>query len=162
MKKVFFTVLFFTGIFLTAEAQQIADNAIGIRIGDNKGFGTEVNYQRAIGGNNRLEFGLGWRSSRKVDAFKLTGIYQWVWNIEGGFNWYAGVGGGAGSVSYDRREFPKRERSYGFAFVAGDVGIEYNFDIPLLISLDFRPEIGFGEFRDDLGFDIGLGLRYQF
>lgn len=162
MKKVFFTVLFFTGIFLTAEAQQIADNAIGIRIGDNKGFGTEVNYQRAIGGNNRLEFGLGWRSSRKVDAFKLTGIYQWVWNIEGGFNWYAGVGGGAGSVSYDRRELPERERSYGFAFVAGDVGIEYNFDIPLLISLDFRPEIGFGEFRDDLGFDIGLGLRYQF
>jgi hypothetical protein len=162
MKKVFFTVLFFTGIFLTAEAQQITDNAIGIRIGDNKGFGTEVNYQRAIGGNNRLEFGLGWRSSRKVDAFKLTGIYQWVWNIEGGFNWYAGVGGGAGSVSYDRREFPERERSYGFAFVAGDVGIEYNFDIPLLISLDFRPEIGFGEFRDDLGFDIGLGLRYQF
>ncbi len=27
-------------------------------------------------------------------------------------------------------------------FAAGDIGIEYNFDIPLQLSLDFRPEIG--------------------
>jgi hypothetical protein len=30
------------------------------------------------------------------NAIKLTGLYQWVWNIDGGFNWYAGVGGGVG------------------------------------------------------------------
>ena len=29
-----------------------------------------------------------------------------------------------------------------FVFAAGNIGIEYNFDIPLLISLDMRPEIG--------------------
>jgi hypothetical protein len=46
--------------------------------------------------------------------------------------------------------------------VAGNVGIEYDFDIPLILSLDFRPELGFGDFNDDLDFDIGLGLRYQF
>lgn len=162
MKKVFFTVLFAAGFLFTAEAQNIANNAIGIRVGDNSGFGTEINYQRGLSERNRLEFGLGWRSSRYVDAFKLTGLYQWVWNIEGGFNWYVGVGGGAGSVNYDRREFPDRDRSYGFAFIAGDIGLEYNFDIPLLISLDFRPEAGFGTYRDDLGFDVGLGVRYQF
>jgi hypothetical protein len=27
-------------------------------------------------------------------------------------------------------------------FCCSDIGIEYNFDIPLLISLDFRPEFG--------------------
>ncbi|GGD93389.1 hypothetical protein [Planktosalinus lacus] len=161
MKTIFATVLFFAGFLISVQAQSISENAIGIRIGDNDGFGTEVNYQRAIGDNNRLEFGLGWRSSRFVDAFKLTGLYQWVWNIDGGFNWYAGVGGGAGSYSWDRDEFPDR-RSDGFAFVAGDIGIEYNFDIPLLVSLDFRPEAGFGNYRDDLGFDVGLGVRYQF
>jgi hypothetical protein len=32
----------------------------------------------------------------------------------------------------------------------------------LLISLDFRPEIGFSGYYDDLDFDIALGLRYQF
>jgi hypothetical protein len=161
MKKVFFTVLFAAGFLITAEAQNIANNAIGVRIGDNKGFGTEINYQRGLSENNRLEFGLGWRSSRNVDAFKLTGLYQWVWNIEGGFNWYVGVGGGAGSVSWNRNEFPDRS-SDGFAFVAGTIGIEYDFNIPLLLSLDFRPEVGFGSYRDDLGFDVGLGLRYQF
>lgn len=161
MKKIFFTVLFTAGFLITAEAQNIANNAIGVRIGDNKGFGTEINYQRGLSDNNRLEFGLGWRSSRYVDAFKLTGLYQWVWNIEGGFNWYVGIGGGVGSYSWDRNEFPDR-RSDGFAFVAGDIGLEYNFDIPLLISLDFRPEAGFGRYRDDLGFDVGLGVRYQF
>jgi hypothetical protein len=47
-------------------------------------------------------------------------------------------------------------------FVAGNVGIEYIFDIPLLLSLDFRPELGFGDFNDDLDFDIALGIRYRF
>lgn len=161
MKKVFFTVVFAVGFLISAEAQNIADNAIGVRIGDNKGFGTEINYQRGLSERNRLEFGLGWRATRNYDAFKLTGLYQWVWNIESGFNWYVGAGGGAGSVSWDRRDFPDR-RSDGFAFVAGNIGIEYNFDIPLLLSLDFRPEVGFGRYRDDLGFDVGLGVRYQF
>ena len=45
---------------------------------------------------------------------------------------------------------------------AGDIGIEYNFDIPLLLSLDFRPEFGFGDYNDDLDLDIALGIRYQF
>lgn len=161
MKKVFFTILFSAGFLITAEAQHIADNAIGLRIGDNKGFGTEINYQRGIGGNNRLEFGLGWRTARSYDGFKLTGLYQWVWNIDGGFNWYAGAGGGIGSINWNKDPFPDRG-SEVFALAAGTVGIEYNFDIPLILSLDFRPEIGFGSYRNDLGFDVGLGVRYQF
>jgi hypothetical protein len=31
----------------------------------------------------------------------MTALYQWVWNIDGGFNWYAGVGGGVGNYSHD-------------------------------------------------------------
>ena len=50
-----------------------------------------------------------------------------------------------------------------FTLLAGDIGIEYNFNIPLLLSLDMRPEIGFNDdFSDDLDFDIALGIRYQF
>jgi len=46
-----------------------------------------------------------------------------------------------------------------------DIGIEYNFDIPLLLSLDFRPEIelqDYKNFSDNFDFDIALGIRYQF
>jgi hypothetical protein len=61
------------------------------------------------------------------NAIKLTALYQWVWNIDGGFNWYAGVGGGVGTtlslmvintviLLYLQLEY---------------LGIEYNFDIPL-------------------------------
>jgi hypothetical protein len=46
--------------------------------------------------------------------------------------------------------------------IAGNLGLEYDFDFPLLLSLDFRPEIGFGNVGDDLNFDIAVGIRYQF
>ncbi|WP_299521801.1 hypothetical protein [Winogradskyella sp.] len=156
MKKLILTtVAIFTGL-LFVNAQEIADNAIGLRIGDDDGFGTEISYQRALGDNNRLEANLGWRSGDGFDGFKITGLYQWVWELDGNFNWYAGAGGGLGSFDVDDGDDDT------FLFIAGDIGIEYNFDIPLILSLDFRPELGFGDFRDDLGFDIALGVRYQF
>ena len=157
--------IFFFSLFLLVStqinAQRIADNAIGLRLGDNDGFGTEVNYQRALGENNRLEAGLGWRSSNDVTAIKATALFQWIWVLDGNFNWYVGAGGGVGNVDFDD-DFPGDPDSETFLFAAGDIGIEYNFDIPLLLSLDFRPELGFGDYSDDLDFDIALGIRYQF
>ena len=151
-----------TAFISEVEAQEISDNAIGLRLGGGDGFGAEVSYQRAVGtNNNRLEFDLGFRNDNNFDAFKLAALYQWVWNIEGGFNWYAGVGGGLGSVD------DKRNRGFDdgtFIFLAGDIGIEYNFDFPLLLSLDFRPEFGFSDYDviDNFSPDIALGVRYQF
>jgi len=157
MKKLaILSVLFFGYV---ASAQQIAENAIGLRIGGNNGFGTEISYQRALGGNNRLELDLGWKDNADYDAYKITGLYQWVWNIDGGFNWFAGAGGGIGSWNSNRNA-----TNDGFyAFFAGDVGIEYNFDFPLQLSLDVRPELGFEKgFNNDLDMDLALGVRYQF
>lgn len=137
-------------------AQSISKNALGVRLGDNDGFGGEISYQRYLHENNRLEFDLGWRNSNDVDAFKLVGLYQWVMPIDGGFHWYVGAGGGIGS-------FDAGDNDGTFALVAGDIGIEYDFNIPLLISLDMRPELGFNDnYSDDLDLDIALGLRYQF
>ncbi|MEM6517127.1 MAG: hypothetical protein AAF688_13155 [Bacteroidota bacterium] len=160
MKRLFLLVIACLGFTFFTEAQQISENAIGLRFGANDGFGAEINYQRALGAANRLEVGLGLRSGSDYSGFKATGLYQWVWNIEGGFNWYAGAGGGLGSFSIDLPD--NRDESETFAFIAGNAGIEYNFDFPLLISLDVRPELGFGDFRDDFDFDIALGVRYQF
>lgn len=158
MRKLFLsTVAIFTGL-LFMNAQDISENAIGLRLGDSDGFGAEISYQRALGEANRLEVDLGWRSARDYDGFKLTGIYQWVWELDGDFNWYAGAGGGLGSYGFDNSALDDET----FVFVAGNVGIEYIFDIPLLLSLDFRPELGFGDFNDDLDFDIALGIRYRF
>lgn len=163
MRKLFLTVLTITAFIFSNNAQTISDNAIGLRLGDSDGFGAEVSYQRALGDNTRLELDLGWRDSKNYDGFKLAGLHQWVWQLDGNFNWYAGVGGGVGSFSVDLPD--NQDETDTFIFAAGDVGIEYNFEFPLLLSLDFRPEIGFGDElydNNDLDFDIALGIRYQF
>ncbi|MBC3759076.1 hypothetical protein H7U19_11705 [Hyunsoonleella sp. SJ7] len=166
MRKLIALVAILLGFTLTSGAQEIAENAIGLRLGDSNAFGAEISYQRALKENNRLEADFGWRygTRRGFDfrGVKLTGIYQWVWNIDGGFNWYAGPGAGLSSWRFD---LPTGDITDTFLFAAGNVGIEYNFDFPLLVSIDFRPEIGFGSStydNNDLDFDIGIGVRYQF
>lgn len=162
MKKLVLLSLCIFGLTLTSQAQTIADNALGLRLGGSDGVGTEISYQRGLSDNNRLELDLGWRNGKYYDAFKLTGIYQWVWNIESGFNWYAGFGGGVGSVDGNDDRFDHDDDGL-FVNAAGNVGIEYNFNFPLLLSLDFRPEFGvINSYGDDVDFDVALGIRYQF
>lgn len=148
--------------FSTEFGQEISEHAIGLRMGDSDGFGAEISYQKSLSRYNRLEVDLGWRDNRNFSAFKLSGIYQWVLPLDGNFNWYYGVGGGLGNVDFD---YLTNDDDGLFIFGAGDIGVEYNFDIPLLISLDFRPEIGlvgYDGFSDNFDFDIALGIRYQF
>ena len=146
-------------------AQDLSDHSIGLRLSDSDGFGAEISYQKSIGRYNRAEFNLGWRDSRDFDAFKLSGVYQWVHQIEGGFNWYYGAGGGVGSVDFEPVPDEVEDNDGVFVFVAGNLGVEYDFDIPLLLSLDVRPEIGilgYDGFDNGFLFDIALGIRYQF
>jgi hypothetical protein len=165
MRKIFLTAVVLMSVALGANAQEIRKNAIGLRMGDNDGFGGEISYQRALTGNNRLEVDLGWRDNKNYDAFKVVGLYQWIWNIDGGFNWYAGVGAGLGSYAFkEGRWNDNYDRRGTFLVGAGNLGIEYVFDIPLMLSLDIRPELYFGDdFRNDnFGPDIALGIRYTF
>ncbi len=169
--KIFNPVLLLTCFFtITISAQEISDNALGLRLGDSDGFGAEISYQRLLSRYHRLELNLGWRDSREFDAFKVSALYEWVRHIDGNFNWYYGVGGGFGSVSFEAVPGSGGNEPFTpdgglFVFAAGNVGIEYNFDIPLLLSLDLRPELGilgYSDFTDNFDFDIALGIRYQF
>ncbi len=167
--KITFFLLFSLPVFINA--QNMADNTIGLRLGDSDGLGAEISYQKSFSRENRLEVNLGWRDSRAYDAFKLAGVYQWVLPLEGDFNWYYGFGGGLGNVDFEPRPSdnnPDRFETIDgglFVFGAANLGIEYNFDFPLVLSLDFRPEVGllgYGGFSDSFDFDIGLGIRYKF
>jgi len=171
MKKLFLSAFMLIGLAFSTQAQD--RNALGLRLGDNDGFGGELSYQRTLGSDNRLELDLGWRDSKYYDAIKLVGLYQWVWNIDGGFNWYAGVGGGLGTWEYDDKDLPPWANGFDdddfddsgtFILLAGDIGIEYNFDFPLQLSLDVRPEFYLGDdFREDnFAPDIALGVRFKF
>jgi hypothetical protein len=148
MKKLLLVFGLVLSSVYSMNAQNVSENAIGIRFGGGNGLGGEISYQKALGSNNRLEIDLG--LANDLNDFKATGLYQWVWNLENKFNWYAGFGGGIVSAG--------DTGIYG----AGVVGIEYNFDAPILLSIDYRPEIGISGGLSGLNSDVALSVRYQF
>ena len=121
-------------------SQNLSKHALGVRFGDNDGFGGEISYQRELCEMTRLEVDLGYREHASIDAFKLTTIFQWVFIIDNGFNWYAGLGGGIGSWSYKNRIEPSDDDGL-FINADATLGIEYDFKAPIQISLDFRLSI---------------------
>lgn len=162
MKKLILISILFFMVSLNASAQKISNHAIGIRFGNNDGFGGEISYQRKLSESNRFEVDLGYRDHKDFNAFKLSGVYQWVWNIDDGFNWYAGFGAGIGSWSFNNGFVSDTEDGI-FINADGNIGIEYNFKAPILISIDFRPEIGIiGDYGKDTDLDLALSIRYQF
>lgn len=139
---------------------QISDHAIGLRLGGGSGFGTEISYQHGLTGANRLELDLGLHNGNHYNAWGLAGIYQWVWKIDGGFNWYAGAGGKIGSWSWDENYSSTHDGGL-IVSAAGTVGIEYVFPVGIQISLDARPELeltNHGVSNNNIAFSI----RYQF
>ena len=90
-----------------------------------------------------------WKNNTIYDCYEPSDqVIQWFWEIV---------------ESYDQKGF---KDSGTFLFVAGDLGIEYNFEeVPIQLSLDIRPELYFNsdDFREDsFGPDIALGIRYRF
>ena len=162
MKRIFIlTTLLLVSIF-NAQAQDIPEHAIGLRLSESDGFWAEATYQARLSSNTRIELDLGAQGRNRYNAVKITGMYHWVFNIDGGLNWYVGPGIGGGLVDFDD-DLNNRDNLESFGFVTGDVGIEYNFDFPLMVSFDFRPEIYFDNYVDeDIIFNVGLSARYKF
>lgn len=159
-KKLIIACFICLGISKMSAQESLSTNNIGLRFSYNDGVGPEVSYQRLLGDNNRLEVDLGWRQSKHYDTFKLTGLYQWIWNIEGGFYWYAGAGASLGSWRHD---YGNRSDSGAIVALDGNIGVEYNFDFPLQVFVDFRPEIYLTDYHDNnFGPDFGLGARFKF
>lgn len=132
MKKIIVALALMVSM-IGAVSAQVEGKAIGIRFG----YGGEISYQHPMGDANRLEFDLGYNyfGTNKVgvvsEGLSLNGVYQWVWDLSelaDGFNWYAGFGGAVISHS-----------TFFGVGALGQVGIEYNFNIPLQLSLDARP-----------------------
>ena len=159
MNKLIFTSIFV--ILVNLSMAQVAEHALGLRLGGGSGFGTEISYQHGLSDLNRLEFDLGLQSHKDYNAWGLTGLYQWVWNIDEGFNWYAGVGGRIGSWNWDSR-YLGDDGDGLFLAAAGDIGIEYVFPIRIQLSLDFRPTINLINRGDSYNSNIAFGIRYQF
>jgi len=171
MKKIIFKiaipVLAFFGIAFMAKGQKIK-NALGVTFGYEKELGGGISYQRRIFDANRLEFSLGIRdreyTGTMIHEIKLSSIYQCFWNIPEGYALYVGLGFGVGHWYYGVEE-KKYNDNGNYAFLTGQVGMEYNFEyIPFSISLDCKPEYINNWWRENVHFvaDLSIGVRYKF
>lgn len=150
MKKIILAMAILVAAAITAAAQP---RAIGVRAT----WGAELSYQHTLGEQNFLEVDLGWGGA---NGFAVAGMYDFIIGQESNFNFYAGPGAALGVYNYkDDNDNSKSGLCLG---IAGQLGMEYNFNIPLSLSLDWRPVFNF---IGNTGFgwqSIALGIRYRF
>lgn len=124
--------------------------------------GAEVSYQHSLG-TNFAEIDLGYNYATGTG---VTAMYNFLcatpdWSSKGSWEVYAGPGISFGTY-FDVLPF-----SVG---VCGQVGLSYTFWFPLQISIDMRPTVAFGAYKNTfiyntlglMGFVPTLGVRYSF
>ncbi|MCF0163723.1 MAG: hypothetical protein HUJ92_00460, partial [Bacteroidales bacterium] len=142
----------------TAIAANAQPRAIGLR----GCYGLEATYEHNLTNATMLQVELG---TQRFQGLTVRVMHDWVWNINssssGNLNWYAGVGVTGGTPAFSAKT--------GFLGIAGRAALEYRFNIPLELSLDFTPTIGLAlgskaaAFYHDLyTAAIGLSIRYCF
>jgi hypothetical protein len=160
MKKLVIIITVLMSISLSSLAQ-VNPHAIGLRFGgDGNINGAEISYQQAFGDVNRLELDLGFKGYRNYNDMFVAGIYHWVWNLNGGLNWYAGPGAAVGFYNWDDGTTNDSGISLG---IGGQIGLEFDFNelgAPILISMDARPMIDVVGYDNGFGWGAALGVRY--
>lgn len=150
MKKVMFLLVAVFGLSFALNAQ----NWIGVRGVLGSSSGAELSWQHGLG-NNRMELDFGWATHDSHGYYNLTGIYQWTGGIVNNLGWFAGVGANVGYWDgYD-------SKNLGLGVLA-QAGLEYNFNIPIQLTLDARPQWDIIGAASGFGYGVAFGIRYRF
>lgn len=173
--------LFVVGVVLiaTMNLASAQERAIGARAG---ATGFEISYQHETVDEHfvvvDLGIDFGYNVNTKIGA-KLTGVYNFIWarpawTKKGSWAIYAGPGLSVGAVN-DRiviKDGDNRRDAFQSGMlvgIVGQVGLEYNFEIPLQLALEVRPVVGMHinkgvTFYDNgfLGLAPSLAVRYRF
>lgn len=179
MKRAYTSILFALILGTCIAAAQ--PRAMGLRAGVS---GLKASYQHSV--NNKgfigadLGVDLGYNASCNPGAkFNVTYNFIWAmpaWTHRGTWALYGGPGIFAGAAEdlaaqYSAGEISGSIKSHGFtAGLSFQIGLEYEFRIPLHISLEVRPCFGIHTnkhqtgFYDNglLGFVPSLAVRYLF
>ncbi len=155
MKKTFFAWILIFTVYFIGQSQEY-NNAIGLRGGIFSG----ISFKHFVGQNTAIE---GILDSR-WHGFQVIGLMEHHNDISDldGLRWFYGYGGHIGF--YDGYYTTWGENTnYTLIGIDGIIGLEYLFkDIPVSISLDWKPYInltGYTGFGGDGG---ALSVRYTF
>lgn len=154
MKKIIAIAASMLCIVAVASAQP---RALGIR----GGWGAQLSYEHSMGSENFLEAELGLYGN---DCLHVEALYNYIFagggTSIGDWNAYWGWGAAAGLYT--------GENGGMNVAAAAQIGVEFNFSIPIQLSLDLRPQIGAyingGEAHSGLYSRCypALGFRYKF
>ena len=172
-------------IAVTVGAVMAQPRAIGARIGYN--FEASYQHELATGmleidaGATPFIFSKGIEHTADGDIIhsysygrvQAMVLYDWTANLTADLYWYIGAGVGVSWGYGDFFELPHYDKHGNLTTfrrlglpVAAQIGLEYDFGIPLNLSLDWRPTLNlFGLRQGDLTsnlLNIALGVRYRF
>ena len=158
MKKVLILIAAIT-ISASVFAQDY-DRAVGLRIG----AGVSANYKTFLSSTNAFQVDLGLTNLFSKHSLNLlvSGTYLWHWGTEiNRLSLYAGPGASVGL--YLGQEKGEGEKSALALSVDALGGLEYTFkNLPMAISLDYRPQINLLN-KPIFNFSgVGLGIKYTF
>jgi hypothetical protein len=150
MKNILFAAIaLFTTLTTNAQDNNTYKRAVGIRLGSSvPAIQSGISYKHFLK-NNAIEgiISLG-------DGIAICGLYEIHKPINSVENlqWFIGGGGYVG--------FNNGFKNFG---AAGIVGLDYKFaNIPLNLSLDWKPELNLIEFVGFEGTGFGVSARFTF
>ena len=146
MKKILTILIAVLCFAAVANAQP---KALGLRAT----YGAELSYQHYAGGQKFWEFDAGIFDN----LLDLVAIYDFSIAPVGPFNFYAGPG--AFIAMWPGAHHEDTHMNVG---IAGQIGLEYTFDFPLNISLDWRPCFNLMNGFAWAPYGAALGIRYAF
>ncbi|NOQ72640.1 MAG: hypothetical protein GQ574_11590 [Crocinitomix sp.] len=170
MKQLTIIAAIFLGLPFASTAQ-VHKHSLGLRMNSHfPYYRPSLSYQFGLNNKNRLDFNITTRGAN-TDAFSFRTIdasiyYEHVMNIKGGLNWFVGAGV---RYQYFKSNSPTQSSLYQNLAIGPTIGLEYDFNhknVPLLLSLDYRPSVGYGFGSHGTNFqlrqNLGLSLHYTF
>jgi len=144
MKKTILITIIAIGALMVSNKSQAQSNwEAGIRFGDGFSFDVTVPLK-----SPRVHL-----AAYTEGAFALGAYFDWLFTLDGGpagLKFYPGVG-------------PEFVFANDFGFnIAGDFGVEYSFDFPLTVGLDWRPGFQVTNDFNYYGGNWGILARFRF
>ena len=163
MKKLLISLVALLSLSFAAQAQDY-DYTFGVRAGYGAAFTLEASGQAFVNDVNRIEVDLGMRFNRDTPVKDIYYPYGPI--LSTSWQWHLFLAGGFGIYGGPALQF-SLPAWHHFSMGAGaQVGLDYQFDAPFQIGVDFRPIYNFcGPFQGIVprqGFDLNVGicLRY--
>ena len=155
MKKLYFlglAAILFLAAHTDSNAQRIDDRLeLGIRlnVGDDNPFEAAFDGIWNVSSSRRFHGNLGIGDG----GIGVDLIHDWIFtfNGDGRLVFYPGVGGSVYFLSDDV-----------FIGVTGEIGLEYRFDIPITLGLDYRPTFFILPETDLASNGVGINVRWRF